>query len=259
MDLAKLPNRGIYYPPRWTRDIKLHRTEGGELALAYPKYKTKANFLKIIHSVPAWEPTHGVDEQDLLLDDGEHHLDPVLPQESVPAMDPDTPTHKRAAVVKIDPDKNPFDFMSNRPVPRVKPVAAEELAEVEEAVQPSVQPIVPGPPRLAELMAAFEASQSAISNLRCSVIEHRAQRLSDDIAALSTATRPTKSSATAHGEQVKWRHVPINDADVKFAVRFLLTPSYSTRTKANPAIQTTSPAHQYPYIRPTPFIFQNSG
>jgi hypothetical protein len=57
--------------------------------------------------------------------------------------------------------------------------------------------------------------------LRHTVLEHRAQRLADDIAALRKAARSTKSSSSssaAHVEEVKWRHVPITDNNVKFAV-----------------------------------------
>jgi hypothetical protein len=221
MDLAKLPNRGVYDSPGWVRKIKLHRTESGELALAYPKYKSAEAFIKVMQSTPEGESAQTLEgEEEVLLDEAEDLLDPVLPQEPAPIMDPATPAFKREAVVKIDPTKKPFDFMSNRPVPRAKIVETAPVEEVE-VEEPAVEANPPPPSRLTELMSIFEKSQSAVNGLRHTVLEHRAQRLADDIAALRKAARSTKSSSSssaAHVEEVKWRHVPITDNNVKFAV-----------------------------------------
>jgi hypothetical protein len=222
MDLAKLPNRGVYDSPGWVRKIKLHRTESGELALAYPKYKSAEAFIKVMQSTPEGESAQTLEgEEEVLLDEAEDLLDPVLPQEPAPIMDPATPAFKREAVVKIDPTKKPFDFMSNRPVPRAKPVETAPVEEVVEVEEPAVEVISPAPSRLAELMSTFEKSQSAVNGLRHTVLEHRAQKLADDLAALRKAAwsiKPSSSSPAAHVEEVKWRHVPITDNNVKFAV-----------------------------------------
>lgn len=221
MDLAKLPNRGVYNVPKWVQKIQLHKTESGKLALVYPKGKTAAKFLEAMQRTPRWDPTEPVTEEaDVLVDEAADLLDPVLPQEPVPTMDPATPAFKREAVVKIDPENKPFDFMSNRPVPRAKPV---ETAKTEEAVvieEPIAEPAVPAPApsRLAELAAAYEASRSAVSDLRHTVLEHRAQRLADDIAALRSAAGHGKSSSsTPQVEELKWRHVPVTNINLKFA------------------------------------------
>lgn len=225
MDLAKLSNKGVYDIPKWVRDIKLHRTANGELALAYPKYKSAEEFLRVIQTTPDWESAPGGGEAEILLEEAEDLLESVLPSETVPTMDPATPEFKRAAVVKIDPEKKPFDFMSNRPVPRAKPVEAEKAEERVEAQVSVADPIAPTPSRLAELESAFATSQSALSELRHAVLQHRAQRIAGNLAGLQIPNKPSPSMIGA--EEVKWRHVPLTDNAVKFAVsstlvRFLM-------------------------------------
>jgi hypothetical protein len=225
MDLAKLPNRGVFSSPVWVRKIKLYRTDSGELALAYPWKKSAEAFIRVMQRTPEWESAQTLEgNEEVLLDEAEDLLDPVLPQEPVPTMDPATPAFKREAVVKIDPTKKPFDFMSNRPVPRAKPVETapvEEVVEVVKLEEPAVEANSPAPSRLTELMSAFEKSQSAVNGLRHTVLENRAQKLADDVAALRKAARLNKSSSSssaAQVEEVKWRHVPITDINLKFAV-----------------------------------------
>ena len=223
IDLAKLPNRGVYDSPRWVRDIRLHKTESGELALAYPKYKSAEDFIKVMQSAPEWESALVEAEEEVLVEEAVHLLEPVLPQEPVPTMDPATPAFKRAAVVKMDPEKKPFDFMSNRPVPRAKPVGTQKVEETLEVEEPTVKPLAPASSRLTELTSASETSRSAVDEMRHSALEHRAQRLIDDSATLRSAARPNKtSSSLANIEEVKWRHVPITDLAVKFAVGLIL-------------------------------------
>jgi hypothetical protein len=221
MDLAKLPNKGIYDIPRWVRDIKLHKTASGELALAYPGYRNAEEFLQIIQSAPDWESTP-VEEREVPVEEAEDLLEPILPAEAAPTMDPATPDFKRAAVVKIDPEKKPFDFMSNRPVPRSKPVEPVEPEKVEEVLEVDTfvaEPVAATPSRLAGLVSAFETSQSALSELRHAVLEQRAQRIADNLAALQILKRQNKTSpSAAQTEEVKWRHASITDNAVKFAV-----------------------------------------
>jgi hypothetical protein len=223
MDLAKSSNQGIYDIPRWVKDIKLYKTDSGELALAYPAYKTADDFIQAIQTAPEWEsvPEFAPAEQDeLLVEERPDLLEPVLPVEPVPTMDPATPDFKRAAVVKLDSEKKPFDFMSNRPVPRTKPVEAEKVEETFSSEELSVNPPSPVPSRLAELMLASQTSQTAVNGLRHTVLEHRAHRIANEIAALQSSIRLKRQAApsAAQVEEVKWRHVPIPSLDVKFAV-----------------------------------------
>ncbi|KAH7078171.1 actin-domain-containing protein [Paraphoma chrysanthemicola] len=224
-DLAKLPNRGVYSSqqiPPWVNDIKLRTNDVGELALTYPVDMSAEEILEQMQRTPEWEAAQTLEEAELYVAEGEallaeaeaaDHLDPVLPQETQPTMDPATPSFKRAAVVKIDPEKKPFDFMSNRPVPREKPVEPVKV----EAVPETTQPTGPSPSRIAELVTAFETSQAAVSDIRHSVLEHRSQRLAQDIAALRKAIRQSTPS-TYGAAEVKWRQVPITDLSVKFAI-----------------------------------------
>jgi hypothetical protein len=134
MDLSKLANRGVYDPPHWIKDTKLAKTESGDLALEFPKYASLERFLNVMQTAPEWEGAPA-EEEELLVEEAEELLDPVLPQDRLPppTMDPDTPAFKRAAVVKMEEGRKAFDFMSNRPVPRAKPV---EEPVVKKAVAP---------------------------------------------------------------------------------------------------------------------------
>jgi hypothetical protein len=226
MDLAKSPNRGVYRSPRWVKDIKFHRTESDELTLAYPAHKNADLFIQAIQEAPEWESAPVMEYREVLVDDVADLLEPVLPQEPELTMDPATPAFKRAAVVKMDPEKKPFDFMSNRPVPRAKPA---EIEQVQEIVKPVAESVAFTPSRLIELMTASETSQSVINGLRHSILEHRAQRIAENIAAMKKTTRNDKPSlSTVQAEEIQWRHVPITDLAVKFAVSlvFVLISSF---------------------------------
>jgi actin-related protein 6 len=252
-DLAKLPNRGVYSSngsPPWVNGIKLRTNDRGELILAYPPYTSAEQILEMMQRAPEWAPEQPFEEDDLLADEGDvlveeaaDLLDPVLPQETVPTMDPETPAFKRAAVVKIDPEKKPFDFMSNRPVPRAKPAETEKVEEVLEVERQSSQPSVPSPSRIAELVKAFETSQTALSDMRQTVLEHRAQRLIDDIAALRRAVRQSTPS-TFGAAEVKWRQMPVTDLTIKFAVGLLHVVSRCNGANHCPDFQTLVSAHR---------------
>ncbi|CAO2658305.1 Nn.00g060280.m01.CDS01 [Neocucurbitaria sp. VM-36] len=218
MDLSKFPNRGVYHVPQWVRDIKLSRTETGGLALAFPEHKTAEHFLQIMQAAPEWESTTGT-EDELLAEEPARPPGALLPQEQLPVMDPNTPAFKRAAVVKMDPDKKPFDFMSNRPVPRAKVSREANMEEVTLAKEQALLEKAPPPSRLTELISTLDNSQAAIDQLRQSVHEHRAQRLADDSLTLRRDSIQGKAESSApRTEEAKWRHVPITDLAVKFAL-----------------------------------------
>ncbi|KAF2632366.1 actin-domain-containing protein [Macroventuria anomochaeta] len=211
LDLSKLPNRGVYKRPSWAKNIKLYNTSSGELALAFPEYRSAEQFINLIQSTPEWDAF----EPELLEDDEllvEDVVAPVVPEApaAVPVMDPATPEYRRAAVVKQDPEKT-FDFMSNRPVPRAKPVetpvdaagtpVVEEDVQVEEAVSvpPTHTPSSPAPSRHAGL-------------------ETKAQSLTDAITQLRKEARLNSENTASQVNEVMWRHVPLTDNDVKFAL-----------------------------------------
>ncbi|KAF2025961.1 actin-domain-containing protein [Setomelanomma holmii] len=210
LDMASLPNRGVYSSygsPPWVHDVKLRTSTSGELILTYPRYTSAEQILNIILNPPEWDPAQTVEQEELvdaesevLVEDAADLLDPVLPQESMPTMDPATPAFKRAAVVKIDPEKKPFDFMSNRPVPRAKPAISEKVEDMLNAEAPTATPSAPSSVRIAELITAFESSRSAISGMP-----------------LRKAVRQSTYS-TVGASEVRWRQVPVTDLAVKFAI-----------------------------------------
>ncbi|KAG9206966.1 hypothetical protein G6514_000257 [Epicoccum nigrum] len=208
LDLSKLPNRGVYRCPSWAKNIKLYNTPNGELALAFPEYRSAEQFVKIIQDTPEWESyePETLEEDELLVEDV---VAPVVPDAAaaLPVMDPATPEYKKAAVVKQDPDKV-FDFMSNRPVPRAKPaetpVETSAEAVVEEVVQ--VEEVVP-----------VEAPSPATPS-RHVELETRAQTLSDAVTALRQEAHLNAANTASQVNEIMWRHVPLTDNDVKFAL-----------------------------------------
>jgi actin-related protein 6 len=226
LDLSHLPNRGIYKRPSWVKNIKLYKTESGELALAFPEYKSAELFIKVVQSTPefdAYEPEL-LEEDELLVEDV---VAPVVPEAAVPVMDPATPEYKRGAVVKQDTDKKPFDFMSNRPVPRAKPV---ETPAVEEAVK--VEEVVPVQP-------THTPSAPVDVSLRHVELENQAQTLADAVTKLRKEARLNSARASSEVTEVLWRHVPLTDNDVKFALFKRLLQLTGTRI-SDPLLTSTS-------------------
>jgi hypothetical protein len=236
MDLAKLPNRGIYDLPTWVRDIKLRKNEAGNVELAYPEGKSAEDFVLAMHMAPEWESTQPAEdemlineEDEMLVDGAEDLLEPVLPSEAVPVMDPATPAYKKAAVVKIDPEKKPFDFMSNRPVPRATPVETETVNKIEpvetvvEVVEEAPESVTVVSSEVPEPVLTSEKSQPVPNKVRPSAQDLLAKKIADHFAKTRRVTRQDKSSPAIPMEEVKWRDVPLTDAAVKFAVSLVHT------------------------------------
>ncbi|KAF3036169.1 hypothetical protein E8E12_003911 [Didymella heteroderae] len=212
LDLSKLPNQGVYKRPSWVKDIKLYNTASGELALAFPEYRSAEQFLKVIQTVPEWDAfePETLEEDELLVEDV---VAPVAP-EAVPVMDPATPEFKRAAMVKQDPEKT-FDFMSNRPVPRAKPVETPAETPVKTAAAPVVEEVV----HVEEKVSAPPThAPSSHAPSRHGEIEFRTQSLTDAITALRKEARLNTENTASQVNEVMWRHVPLTDNAVKFAL-----------------------------------------
>ncbi|KAF9697324.1 hypothetical protein EKO04_005111 [Ascochyta lentis] len=231
LDLSKLPNRGVYKRPSWVKNIKLYHTDSGELALAFPKYTSAEQFIKLIQSTPeydAFEPEHDALEPELLHEDElliEDVVAPVVPEApaAVPVMDPATPEYKRGAVVKQDAEKK-FDFMSNRPVPRATPV--------ETPVNTPVQTPVAEAPTLDDVQPTHTPSRYA-------ELETKAQSLTDAITQLRNEARLNSEHTASQVNEVLWRHVPLTDNDVKFALFKRLLQLTGTRI-ADPLLSSAS-------------------
>ncbi|KAL5114455.1 Actin-related protein 6 [Pleosporales sp. CAS-2024a] len=216
MDVSKLPNQGIYYCPEWIKNVKLCKTASGELALVYPEHRSAEELLELMQSRGASKQCAALDGEDVLVEEAEYLLDPVLPAEAVPTMDPVIPEFKRAAVVKIDAEKKPFDFMSNRPVPRAKPVETEKVEAVLEVEEAVAEAAVAPSPHLAELQPALETSQSAVSELQKAVMKQRKASKTKIPRTASRQDPPTPSNT--QGDEIKWRHAPITSDAIKFAL-----------------------------------------
>jgi hypothetical protein len=259
MDVSKFPNRGVYDPPRWVQDIRLVKTDSGDLALEFPKYKSLEQFLDVMDTAPEWEGALA-EEEELLVEEVEDLLDPVLPEDQLPppTMDPDTPAFKRAAVVKMEEGKKPFDFMSNRPVPRAKPVE-EPVAEAVVAQEPVVEEVVvqeTAPATTSPTIHAngpapvHEFAPAAATGSRHSILEQSAQQLADDFAALRKSAQRSKSSGPASSvDETKWRKISLDDMNVKFAVSSFVTVDRQSLTST--ALQTPLPAHWPSHLRST--------
>lgn len=198
MDLAALPNRGVYPRPAWVKKIKLTRAENGDLTLAFPQFGSPEKFIQILQSAPETEAYDPVEEDEELV---EELVEPIVPGAAEPVMDPATPAFKRAAMVKQDEDKKPFDFMSNRPVPRAKSTEAPGVEEVvEEVVETAVDPVI-------EEVIQPVAGQVTPAK-KPSVVAEEPQNLADKVAKIRQV----------EVDEVKWRHAPIADINIKFAV-----------------------------------------
>ena len=268
MDIANFANRGVYDPPPWVQHIRLVQTDNGDLALEFPKHRSLEQFLDIMQTAPEWEGAPA-EEEELLVEEAEDLaedlLDPVLPQEQLPTMDPETPPFKRAAMVKMEEGQKPFDFMSNRPVPRTKPVEEPVVEEVlveaavpepvvEEVVVQETAPTSNSPP-------VNEIAPAAAIESRHSILVQRAQQLADDFAALRKPAPQSKSASTApptsSAEETKWRKIALDNNDVKFAVRSSTFPTIPPLTRT--ALQTPLPTHRPPHLRPPPLLYTHPG
>ncbi|CAI6340156.1 unnamed protein product [Periconia digitata] len=209
LDLTGLANRGVYDVPKWIQDAKLLQIvrgpSKGRYTVAFPDPKQSEDLLKAMRHVPSWSNQQEWSSEQELLQDVEAAVEEeVSPaEEPAPEMDPNTPAFKRAAMVKQDPDQKPFDFMSNRPVPRTPPqnppvnvtIDAGEPVAVKADVSPSTSPIVdadsaktPGQPVEPEKIKDVTEQQAAPSKKRPKTVE------------------------------VKWRDVPLVNIEEKFAL-----------------------------------------
>jgi hypothetical protein len=244
MDISKLPNRGIYDAPDWIKDVKLQKLNNS-FVLALPETRTLDLLLNEMESVPEWvtegqpqelkdEPVAEEEEEELLVE-----------APAPPVMDPETPAHRRAALVKIDAEKR-FDFMSNRPVPRKPPVepiveniettkktvvveakvesAAKPNEIVEEAVvvEAQVEPVLALPSQRRSNGPTPVTPSSAIIEK----LESSSMAVEQTVAALREAVRESITTLTSESSErtvpveveAKWQSMPLNDLDTKFAV-----------------------------------------
>ncbi|KAF7566700.1 Ribosomal-L50 domain containing protein [Pyrenophora tritici-repentis] len=221
MDLSKFANRGVYAAPHWVKDIKLVKTENADIILDLPLGRSLEDFVEVMQTIPELEPEALVQggEEDLLVEEAEELLEPVLPQEQLPTMDPATPEYKRAAVVKADAGKKPFDFMSNRPVPRAKPVSEPLVEEVVSQPAHPVENLTSSPPPADQEKAMDDTPNIVTEDPKHSIFADKAQQFADDFAALKQSAEQSRASkATIKAEELRWQQISITDVAVKFAL-----------------------------------------
>lgn len=250
MDLTKLPNRGIYNPPHWISEVKTYRSSSGELVLIYPGGRTTEKLLKKMQDVPAWDPTKVWAETEQSLTDEAEDMEYEQIEQAAQLGNTEPP---KVALAKVDEDKR-FDFMSNRPVPRAKPVApkVEETIEKLEAMKVEADAEVAHPHSAASLIAAVQASEAAVSAIRHNVLENRVDLVERNVSTIrqalnEAAAKSAELKAAAMREviredieasvsesittiipgtitkdtiapEAKWRHASLDDISTKFAV-----------------------------------------
>ena len=223
MELSRLGTSGIYEPPMWIHDIRLSKEDSGEVILIFPEGKSAEQLLRAMREAPVVEPIRAVEEIEPLVVKSPEISAPVSSQEP-PATIPEAPAFKRAALVTMDSGKRPFDFMSNRPVPRAKLAQEARMEDVNKSSHLSPQPTVL--PRstisMVDMASAVESSRAAITQMRCAVFEQQAKLVTTEIEALRRATKHQAQIPLI--EDVKWQHVPVVDLALKFAVRTLDLP-----------------------------------
>jgi hypothetical protein len=182
MDLTKLPNRGIYNPPHWISEVKMYKSPSGELALIYPGGRTTEKLLLKMQDVPAWDPAKVWAETEQSLSDEAEDMEYEQIEQ---AAQPGNTEPPKVALAKVDEDKR-FDFMSNRPVPRAKPIApkVEETIEKLGAVKAEADAEIANPHSAASLIAAVQASEAAVSAIRHNVLEHRVDSVEKNISTI---------------------------------------------------------------------------
>lgn len=225
MDLASYPHKGSYAGFDFS-DIKITASRSQEIVLSYPSPEAKAQLLELMQKGTQSEP---VQETEFLVDEA----DAVVNESEPVKKEPDAPGSKRAALVKQD-DSKIFDFMSNRPVPRAKPVEAATPAE-----QPKKD--------LEEEAEAQKLEQNiAVSRevLR-SIIEKDA---SASITVIEPKVKPVDIQS--------FKHVRIPDNDVKFAVSLLFPTSntlcHTNQPSSSTSASSSSPANAFLTLPSTP-------
>lgn len=245
MDLAAYEHRGAYgATDRSFSTVELFQASNGELFLKYPFKGAKAKLLEKIRTTRA--PTNSGEEE--LTDDMEAAMSETqgeLFDEADGTKDANVPV---VTPVKAGPlvkqDAKPFDFMSNRPVPRTK----TETTIVKEKTPPAVPEATPmlvetAPPAkpaqpAVDVEAAFAKSQAELAEIRHAVLEAAAKKSEQTIAEMLNSVRgnievmasdsitvidPAKT-ARVKKPHFTLRKIKIDDPAVLFAVSPPSTP-----------------------------------
>lgn len=221
LDLSSYPNRGKYGELPWNfNEVTFSLSRHSSPLLRFPTPEGHTQLLEKIQSAPETQPQ---EETDPLMEVVEELVveEPVKTAENKEAK---APVVRVGALVKQTEGK-PFDFMSNRPVPRVvKPKEEPTPAQVVETAE-KAQPV-------GELDVASKAEKSreAVAGIRQTILEAAAQKSEQEVVTLREQVRGTTISLATESNNVvepilgtKYRDIPLASNKVKFAVSALLT------------------------------------
>lgn len=220
LDLSAFGNRGVYEAPNWVTDIKLTCASNGELVVIFPNATNADQLVELMQVAPALEP-NPISDDGSMPNDIPDLVEPIVPGEQQPTMDIETPPFKRAAVVKVDTESKPFDFMSNRPVPRSTPLVNDNAANMVKGTETTVLGEPQGIPMHNHPVSTAESAESPTREPRqihtkTTLSPNTGKPRSQQIAKTSQGGSPMPKV-----EEGRWRAISINEAEFKFAVSVL--------------------------------------
>ncbi|KAF2019707.1 hypothetical protein BU24DRAFT_489614 [Aaosphaeria arxii CBS 175.79] len=193
--------------PAWTRNVKLHASPAGSVVLSNVQPEDVEQFLAAVED-PAAQIAEAVDE--LVIDEAFESTAEAV-EEAVPELDV-AKEGKKASPAAKKTEGNPFDFMSNRPVSRVKP--DEPVPEVEQIVETTE-----APQGLAFIESAHQALDKELSSHRHDILFAAANTSERTIAALRKSVHGTVSPSVLESTiEAKYGGIALNDLAVKFAI-----------------------------------------
>ncbi|KAF2473090.1 uncharacterized protein BDR25DRAFT_341269 [Lindgomyces ingoldianus] len=214
--LASHPERFSSEDPTWIYNVKLHAAPDGQLELNFPPEAMK-EFLEEVNYREAKEQAveEGLEEvvEEYIAEEVHAEAENSSHEPGSQSIDnaiagsTDAVPTKAAALVKQN-EKKPFDFMSNRPVPRAK--REESTMTVDEVTETTtVNPESPSP--TAELEALASTSEEAVATMRTAV-----RNAIETLAAQSISIQnPTVSEGP---ELVDYYEIQLTDPQIKFAL-----------------------------------------
>ncbi|ORX99548.1 hypothetical protein BCR34DRAFT_592864 [Clohesyomyces aquaticus] len=196
--------------------VRLENTRNGTLRISYTE-SARREILRDI--LPAQEDPTKIDwtlaevdsaqEVDEVPDDALEVVDEAVKMES---------SGKKAASAAAKPPikAKPFDFMSNRPVPRTKPAVESPPPAAEVMETPTVVELEPVPSPAAELEASATASSEAVAAMQTAVRD-TIERLAAQSITVQKPTDP-EPAMTARQERELIEHTKLRDWNIKFAI-----------------------------------------
>ncbi|KAF2263810.1 hypothetical protein CC78DRAFT_267444 [Lojkania enalia] len=209
MDLASYPNRGKFEEPPWIYDVEVTATRNGKVHIGYSDHQ----FRDLLAQIGSEPPVQEERLEEELEDPADGTLKEVIEEVKAQAEAPESEassTKKPTPAKKLE--QKPFDFMSNRPVPRAKPEsprpAEETIAEtiVVESPKPGIE--IRQPAQTFDLEAATKAAEDAVAAIRQAVHDTISENLSE------SQTKRLSSK----DQQLQYEQISLANSNIKFAL-----------------------------------------